>query len=140
VSESTYAEYAQCDNCGTVFQHTDGDLARIRDLLQRIEAGSEVPAAECPQCGALAYVVREKPLPVYVVETGWSCRRGIGELLVLVHTEKRDFPADFAEVLRQAQQASTADDAEGWTYDDDIIPRLLEKGYRLAPFQVVAGE
>jgi predicted RNA-binding Zn-ribbon protein involved in translation (DUF1610 family) len=55
VSESTYAEYARCDSCGAVFQPAAGDLAQIPDLLQRIEAGAEVPAAECPQCGALAY-------------------------------------------------------------------------------------
>lgn len=137
MDESTYAAYAQCDNCGMVFQYAAQDLDRIPGLLQRIEAGGEVPVAACPQCGALAYVVREPSLPVYVVETGWSCHRRSGELLVLVHEEKRDFPADFAEVLREAQQAAV-DGA--WTYDDDIVPRLLEKGYRLARFQVVAGE
>jgi len=120
-----------------VFQYLAQDLGRIPDLLQRIEVGGEVPAAACPQCGALAYVVREQPLPVYVVETGWSCHRRSGELLVLGHAEKRDFPADFAEILREAQQAAV-DGA--WTYDDDIIPRLLGKGYQLAHFQVVVGE
>lgn len=129
--------YARCGNCGAVFQPADGDLACIPDLLERIEAGGEVPAAACPQCGALAYVVQEQTLPVYVIETGWSCHRRAGELLVLVHGEKRDFPDDFAEVLREAQQAAV----EGaWTYGEDIIPRLLERGYQLARFQVVAGE
>lgn len=46
---------ARCDNCGNVFPYTSKDLTAIPDLLQRIEPGSEVPAAECPECGALAY-------------------------------------------------------------------------------------
>lgn len=53
---------AKCDNCGEVFSFNaedNADLACIPDLLQRIAPGGEVPAAACPVCGALAYVVRE---------------------------------------------------------------------------------
>jgi len=49
---------AKCDNCGKIF-----DLKKLlpcKDLLQRVEAGCEVPAGDCPECGALAYLVRPK--------------------------------------------------------------------------------
>ena len=48
---------AACDNCEwTGLAETCSD---IRNPSQRLNAGSEVPAGECPVCGCLAYV--EKP-------------------------------------------------------------------------------
>ena len=31
-------------------------LAEIKDIDQRLTAGDSVPAGECPNCGALAYL------------------------------------------------------------------------------------
>jgi hypothetical protein len=51
----------QCDDCGRVYDCAD-DLQRqfpdIPDLSMRLEAGGEVPAGECNDCGALAYNVK----------------------------------------------------------------------------------
>jgi len=49
----------QCDNCGKI--HTGAKLKDIQDLSQRVDVGGEVPAGECPACGALCYIVKEEP-------------------------------------------------------------------------------
>jgi len=42
-----------CGNCD--WHGPTGDCREIRDYAERIEAGEEAPAGECPECGALAY-------------------------------------------------------------------------------------
>lgn len=61
-------DQARCDNCG----HVQDSLVQgggkkplaifpdIPDLLKRIDPGGEVPCAECPQCGSLMYLLKEK--------------------------------------------------------------------------------
>jgi hypothetical protein len=49
--------HAVCDNCGHYC--ADEDLKNAKDLGQRLDPGSVVPAGECPKCGALSY-----PTPV----------------------------------------------------------------------------
>lgn len=51
---------ARCDNCGQVYKVVD--LAGIRDPGQRMGAGNEVPAGECPasDCGALCYLLKKE--------------------------------------------------------------------------------
>lgn len=48
---------ATCDNCGGQF---DLDLIvpleSCRDLGERLDPGSVVPAGECPECGAFCYL------------------------------------------------------------------------------------
>lgn len=48
---------ARCDNCSAV--HSSRALAKIADAEQRLTPGGEVPAGECPDCGCLAYLVKE---------------------------------------------------------------------------------
>ncbi len=59
----------RCDNCG--HETTDGKLkvrlADIPDLQQRLDVGGVVPAGECPQCGALTYII-DKPAGT----NGWT--------------------------------------------------------------------
>lgn len=47
---------AQCDNCQ--WEGPEHQLQEIQHLAQRVDAGGEVPAGECPKCGALAYITR----------------------------------------------------------------------------------
>jgi len=47
---------AECDNCDEG-PFKIQDLKSIRDFGQRVDAGSEVPAGECPECGGLCYAV-----------------------------------------------------------------------------------
>lgn len=56
---------AKCDNCSVT--HDILALEPIKDVEQRLDCGSEIPAGECPECGALCYVV--KPLCVVCGET-----------------------------------------------------------------------
>ncbi|QPC87114.1 hypothetical protein GA830_10445 [Mesorhizobium sp. NBSH29] len=51
-----YNDYSpcRCADCGRVTHFSD--LAAIKDMEQRIDPGEIVPAGECPECGALAYV------------------------------------------------------------------------------------
>ena len=56
----------ECDNCdwtGTENDLEDG-LAGVSDLFERLDVGSEVPAGECPECGAFVYLA-EKDNPYW---------------------------------------------------------------------------
>ncbi len=44
----------ECGDCG--HEECFDDLLDIEDINQRINAGSEVPAGECTNCGSLSYV------------------------------------------------------------------------------------
>ncbi|MDA8140730.1 MAG: hypothetical protein M0036_18950 [Desulfobacteraceae bacterium] len=46
-------DIARCDNCGKTFH--DQGLDPIRHLHMRVDVGGEMPAGQCPSCGALAY-------------------------------------------------------------------------------------
>lgn len=61
IHSATYEERdrmpAVCDDCGhRCAQDELKQLAEIDDLGQRLNAGCEVPAGECPHCGSLAYL------------------------------------------------------------------------------------
>lgn len=45
---------AFCNNCGLAFAAENA--LPIKDIEQRLDPGSTVPAGECPHCGALAYI------------------------------------------------------------------------------------
>lgn len=52
----------RCANCEAEFD-TDfltDKFPEIPGLLQRIEPGGEVPAGECPECGALCYLIKKE--------------------------------------------------------------------------------
>lgn len=50
-------DIAACDNCGSVTEADDlVPLDEVPDLGERLEPGSVVPAGECRECGALAYL------------------------------------------------------------------------------------
>jgi hypothetical protein len=50
-----------CGNCGGLFMERQlrCNLEEIPDLGQRLDPGGEVPVGECPECGALAYLVKK---------------------------------------------------------------------------------
>ena len=57
----------RCDNCGGRFLvHQIIPLEEVRDLADRLDPGSVVPAGECRECGALCYF-KDKPLPLEVL-------------------------------------------------------------------------
>lgn len=57
----------QCDNCGKRWR--EDRLHAPSDLYDRLTPGAEVPAGECPSCGALAYVDKDPTwLVVYHTE------------------------------------------------------------------------
>lgn len=49
---------SKCDNCENIFR--DEQLSSIEDFHIRVEPGNEVPSGECPDCGALCYIIREE--------------------------------------------------------------------------------
>jgi hypothetical protein len=58
---------AKCGNCGKV---SDLDaLEAYRNFWSRVAVGEEIPAGDCPQCGAFAYLVRPPARPSRVVVT-----------------------------------------------------------------------
>ena len=45
-----------CENCGTTLRDDEcRTLSETRDIALRLDSGGEVPAGECPRCGALVY-------------------------------------------------------------------------------------
>ena len=57
------AALVKCDNCGFTAPDDDPRWAEIADLSDRVEPGGEMPAAQCPTCGCLAYLVAEDDPP-----------------------------------------------------------------------------
>mgnify|MGYP001610085038 CR=1 FL=1 len=53
-SHSESGEACSCADCG--WQGPANDLDMIADIQERVDAGCEVPAGQCPECGALAYL------------------------------------------------------------------------------------
>lgn len=53
----------KCDNCEKVFNDSQmvHKFPDIPDMTVRIEPGMEVPSGECPECGTLTYVQKQKP-------------------------------------------------------------------------------
>lgn len=51
-----------CDNCGAGYEYGDTriNISDIENLYERLDPGAEVPAGQCPKCGALCYVEKEK--------------------------------------------------------------------------------
>ena len=57
-----------CDGCGT--KYLASDLERIDCPDERLSAGEEVPAGQCPneECGACCFLVKPEPTGPY-----WGC-------------------------------------------------------------------
>lgn len=51
------ARRAECGNCGGVWKLDE--LRGYRDFWSRVEPGQEIPAGDCPECGAFAYLVKK---------------------------------------------------------------------------------
>ena len=47
----------RCEHCGGLYEGRDMDP--INEPETRVIAGKPVPAGQCPNCGALAYVITE---------------------------------------------------------------------------------
>jgi len=54
----------ECANCRRRFK--ESKLDGYKDFWSRTETGGEIPAGDCPRCGALAYLIRE-PKTVTVI-------------------------------------------------------------------------
>lgn len=59
--ESGDSVKVKCDDCGWEGAEVDlqTPLGDLKCIGERLSPGSEVPAGECPECRALAYVARE---------------------------------------------------------------------------------
>lgn len=72
-------QVCRCDLCGWEGTAT----MPIEDPSARLDAGSEVPAGECPECGALAYVVKdEEPLQAEAKNVAAAIKSGKPDELV----------------------------------------------------------
>lgn len=61
---------SECGNC----KWSGEPLIKLEDipyLFQRIEPGGVVPSGECPECGALCYLVKEEN-QVTILYTNWK--------------------------------------------------------------------
>lgn len=60
-------ERAQCANCSK--RYDVDDLEEYSDFWSRVEVGGEIPAGDCPECGAFAYLIRPPARRARVVVT-----------------------------------------------------------------------
>jgi len=70
--------YAQCGNCQAIWREDDLDPAL--DLHLRVDPGEEMPAGECPACGALAHLLKLGP-PVTQSPSVEELRCAVADLL-----------------------------------------------------------
>jgi hypothetical protein len=66
VSKS-FEKNAKCGDCGGIWRLYE--LRGYRDFWSRVEPGNEIPAGDCPECGAFAYLVKKPVKPARVVVT-----------------------------------------------------------------------
>lgn len=68
-SSKTKTQTVECANCGDTFEQDEiHPLEEVVDLNLRLDPGSEVPAGECPHCGALCYLIRTEPIIVRICD------------------------------------------------------------------------
>lgn len=53
---SEAGQLAECGNCGGVWKLDE--LRGFENFLARVEPGGEVPAGDCPECRAFAYLIK----------------------------------------------------------------------------------
>jgi len=58
---------AKCGDCGGIWKLDE--LRGYLDFWSRVEPGNEIPAGDCPECGAFAYLVKKPVEPARVVVT-----------------------------------------------------------------------
>jgi hypothetical protein len=54
-TDVTDRSMSRCDNCQQVWP--EDQLNEPSHLWERLDAGSEVPSGECPECGCLCYLI-----------------------------------------------------------------------------------
>lgn len=108
----------KCDNCdwaGTESQ-MGKTLFEMEKLWDRIDPGCEVPAGECPECGACCYLDRVRAVYVYI--SGGNCQgasgpRGIGFVLLdkdNYDQEDEEFRENFRALEKERDDATAAGD------------------------------
>lgn len=101
----------KCDNCGAVTPLSD--LDPIQDPGERLSPNSPVPAGECPNCDALAYVIEDPEPEVIVIVSGGVVRSASKDgqpFTITVH----DFDV---EDLTETQLAECETDDDGNRYE-----------------------
>lgn len=110
------ATMVECANCTQTWKEADiRSLDQCKDLVARLDPGSEVPYGECPECGAFCY--RKKGPQEDRVDIARQCVETFDQLTLqgdeplearmidlvanLGHLAKQD-GVDFAVVLRCA--------------------------------------
>jgi hypothetical protein len=66
-SNGSHGKRAECGNCGGFWKLDE--LRGYRDFWSRVEPGNEIPAGDCPECGAFAYLVKRHAKPARVIVT-----------------------------------------------------------------------
>jgi hypothetical protein len=54
-------QICKCDDCGYEAPHDQ--LPEAKDILQRLDLNGPFTDVECPECGALCYLIEEKKAP-----------------------------------------------------------------------------
>jgi len=117
---------AQCDNCRQ--RWTEAQLKDAKDIEERLEPGGEVPAGECPGCGALCYLIKKKVRTRAVVlpnEDGQA-----QSVLILPH----GMTHGKAKELINKAWAEVKEKYQGNWSHDVLVKKLVSIGWVVAEF------
>ena len=108
---SDTASKVACGNCD--WRGTEDDCNEIEDLHQRVGPGETMPAGECPECGALAHLVKDPDAGMVdgdaVAKSLLGVRNDYDAAIARGH--RPDDAMEHLEYnLRQAEQAMLAND------------------------------
>lgn len=127
-----------CDNCGREVPASEVKHLRfIHHLAERLDAGAEVPAGECVECGAFVYLPKHEaitaaPLRVLVTVSGGVAY--VDRIPEGVTVEVRDMDGDQGEPSAYQQNADgtqedvtlvcTPGDPDTWRRADNARPEF----------------
>ena len=76
-------QFCKCDNCGEWYSEEDVDP--VVDFWARVEAGNEMPAGQCRECGSLCYLVKPPRPPLMAHAACIECQNG-DHIIYLSHS------------------------------------------------------
>ena len=95
------ADKCECDNCGHICRGDELDM--IRDIEQRLDPNGPTPAGECPECGALSYLIKAPdPLEQTDAAAMQAALASIGDACAAILSSKLDVLAGVEKILSLA--------------------------------------
>lgn len=115
----------KCANCEWIGDQ--GETEEIADFWSRVDVGGEVPAGDCPKCGAFAYLVKPATVPPA------DLLAALVEALPYVETAEHDDaykPGAVAKVSKRMRAAIAQAEADTSSVPPPSTPKAAEYANR----------